>query len=111
MSWRANYVSPWRRECANSTAQNIDTIQGEIHALHQFGVYVLDSPISAALAQIFLAAEDVGRADAVLDEAIAFAEQSGERYWLAELHRLRGEWHRGEPPRIWPNAASKTQSR
>jgi class 3 adenylate cyclase len=72
------------------TAHNIEAIRSEIRALHQFGVYVLDSPISAAFAQIFLAAEDAEGADAVLEEAIAFAEGSGERYWLAELHRLKG---------------------
>jgi predicted ATPase len=58
--------------------------------LHQFGVYVLDSPISAAFAQICLAAEDPEGAHAILEEAIAFAEGSGERYWLPELHRLKG---------------------
>ncbi len=72
------------------TEHNIEAIRVEIRALHQFGVYVLDSPISAAFAQIFLAAEDPEGAHAILEEAIAFAEGSGERYWLPELHRLKG---------------------
>ena len=29
---------------------------------------------------------------ATLDEAFAFVERTGERHWLAELHRLRGEF-------------------
>ena len=28
---------------------------------------------------------------AALDEAVAFAEETGERFWEAEIHRLRGE--------------------
>jgi len=72
------------------TELNIEAIRVQIRALHQFGVYVLDSPISAAFAQIFLAAEDPEGAHVILEEAIAFAEGSGERYWLPELHRLKG---------------------
>ena len=31
------------------------------------------------------------RAEATLREAFAFVEQSGERFWLADLHRLDGQ--------------------
>jgi class 3 adenylate cyclase/predicted ATPase len=72
------------------TPENIESIRVDIQALHQFGVYVLDSPISAALAEILLRAGDAAGADGVLEESIKFAEESGERYWLAELHRLKG---------------------
>jgi predicted ATPase len=36
---------------------------------------------------------------AALDEAVAFAEETGERFWEPEIHRLRGELLllRGEP--------------
>jgi len=43
------------------------------------------------LAEVLLMAGDVGAADASLQEAFAFVEQSGERLWLAELHRLVGQ--------------------
>jgi predicted ATPase len=36
-------------------------------------------------------AGDQAGAEAALDDAFAFVEQSGERYWLADLHRLRGQ--------------------
>jgi predicted ATPase len=34
----------------------------------------------------------VSGADAILREAFAFTQQSGERFWLAELHRLDGQF-------------------
>jgi predicted ATPase len=70
---------------------DIQAIRDDSAALHRFGVYVLDSPLSAALAQILMATHDLAGAEAVLKEAIRFAEDSGERYWLAELHRLQGQ--------------------
>ena len=72
------------------TLQVITVIREELEALHKFGVYVLDSPISAAIADIYLRIGDCVRAQSVLEEAIEFAERSGEVYWLAELLRLNG---------------------
>jgi hypothetical protein len=73
------------------TTVHINSIRAEIQALHQFGVYVLDSPISAALAEILLRAGDAAASRVVVEEAIKFAEESGERCWLADLHRLEGQ--------------------
>jgi class 3 adenylate cyclase/predicted ATPase len=70
---------------------DIQAIQNDMEELHRLGVYVLDSPIHAALAQILIAMGDVECAETVLNEGISFAEESGERYWLAELHRLKGQ--------------------
>jgi class 3 adenylate cyclase/predicted ATPase len=79
------------RGLRESTPAVVTAIQAELANLHdRFGVRVLDSPLSAALAQILMAAGDAAAADAVLRDAISFAVTSGERYWLPELHRLRG---------------------
>jgi class 3 adenylate cyclase/tetratricopeptide (TPR) repeat protein len=43
------------------------------------------------LAEVSLKAGDLNRAEADLEEGFAFVEQSGERYWLADLHRLEGQ--------------------
>ena len=53
------------------------------------------------LAEALLMAGDVAGAEAALQEAFAFVEQSGERFWLAELHRLDGQiaLKRPEPDR------------
>ena len=57
--------------------------------------------LSVALAEALLAAGDVTGAEAALQEGFAFVEQSGERFWLAELHRLDGQiaLKRPEPDR------------
>jgi predicted ATPase len=38
-----------------------------------------------------LTAGDVAGAEAALQEGIALVDRSGERFWLAELHRLDGQ--------------------
>jgi predicted ATPase len=58
------------------------------HALgnEQGGPYVL-----AYLAEVYL---DMGQAEeglGVLAEALALVDKNGERWWEAELHRLKGE--------------------
>jgi predicted ATPase len=40
---------------------------------------------------ILIGAGDVTGAEAALQEGFVFVEQSGERFWLAELHRLDGQ--------------------
>ena len=50
----------------------------------------MDSVFVSRLAEALLAAGDISRAEATLSEAFAFVEESGERFWLAELHRLDG---------------------
>jgi hypothetical protein len=42
---------------------------------------------------------DVTGAEAALQEAFVFVEQSGERFWLAELHRLDGQVAHKQPKR------------
>ena len=49
------------------------------------------STICLMLAEALLMAGDVAGAEAALQEGFAFVEQSGERYWLADLHRLDGQ--------------------
>jgi class 3 adenylate cyclase/predicted ATPase len=73
------------------TVENIEVIRTARQKLHEFGVYVLDTPISAVFAEILLAAGDLVGAAEILDGAVSFAEESGERYWLAELFRLKGQ--------------------
>jgi len=43
------------------------------------------------LAEALATAGDVAGAEAALQEAFAFVEQSGERFWLADLHRVDGQ--------------------
>jgi predicted ATPase len=53
-------------------------------------------------AEVALQAGDVERAEADLTQGFAFVAQSGERFWLAELHRLSGQLalRQAEPDRV-----------
>jgi predicted ATPase len=43
------------------------------------------------LAEVLIRSADHPAADGVLDEAIEQAERTGDRYYLPELHRLKGD--------------------
>jgi predicted ATPase len=60
-------------------------------ALGKSGGTTGNSIIMSSLAQCLLLAGDLGAAEAALNKGLAFVEQSGERYWLADLHRLSGQ--------------------
>ena len=50
-----------------------------------------NSIILSSLAQSLLLAGDLAAAEAAIADGLRFVEQSGERYWLADLHRLSGQ--------------------
>ena len=57
-------------------------------------------------AEVSLMADDVPGAEAALQEAFASVERYGQRYWLAELHRIKGRiaLRRPEPDRAGAEA-------
>jgi class 3 adenylate cyclase/DNA-binding response OmpR family regulator len=79
------------RATREPTKENIAALRTLLAAKHSSGAYQLDSLLMAHLAQALLTAGEVTGAEAALKEAFVFVEQSGERYWLAELHRLEGQ--------------------
>ena len=89
------------RATREPTKENIAALRTTLAAKHSSGAYQMDSLLMAHLAQALLTAGEVTGAEAALKEAFAFVERSGERYWLAELHRLDGEiaLHEPEPDR------------
>jgi class 3 adenylate cyclase len=60
-------------------------------ALRQSGGNIGNSIILSNIADAFLMAGDLAEAELALQDGFAFVEQSGERYWLADLHRLKGQ--------------------
>jgi len=92
----ANYASAGRLCSAvanairNPATANIPAIRAEEAILHGYGVYILESPINALIAELLIAVGDPDSAEAVLQQAIRFVEDTKESYWLAELHRLQG---------------------
>jgi class 3 adenylate cyclase len=64
------------------------------------------SMILCHLAEVALHAGDVEQAEADLTQGFAFVAQSGERFWLAELHRLSGQLalRQAEPDKLHAEA-------
>ena len=116
-AWNSSPIAPkkkWRYgahsassiyACAHATREpteeNIAALRTAIDARHPSGAYQSDSCIYSHLAEALLMAGDVTGAEAALQEAFAFVEQSGERFWLADLHRVEGQiaLKRPEPDR------------
>ena len=73
------------------TGQRIDTIRKALVALRQSGGNTGNSIILSNIADAFLMVGDLAGAEGALQNGFAFVEQSGERYWLADLHRLSGQ--------------------
>jgi predicted ATPase len=65
-------------------------LRAAIDARRQTGARLHDSFFPAQLAEALLIAGDVTATEIALQECFAFVEQSGERFWLAELYRLSG---------------------
>ena len=73
------------------TAQNIVAIHAAHDAHHRSGARILDSMILSHLAEALLATGNVRGVEAALQEAFEFVELSGERFLLADLHRIAGK--------------------
>ncbi len=87
------------RALRNPIDENIAVLRAAIDASRRSGSRQLESHHLSNLAEVLSAAGDVRGAKATLKEAFTFVERSGERYWLAELHRLDGQiaLHQPEP--------------
>jgi predicted ATPase len=81
--------------CASSmrdpNERRIDSIRKALVALRQSGGNTGNSIMLSNIADAFLMVGDLAGAEAALQNGFAFVEQSGERYWLADLHRLSGQ--------------------
>jgi class 3 adenylate cyclase/tetratricopeptide (TPR) repeat protein len=83
------------------TESRMAAIRNALVALRQSGGTTGNSIILSNIAEAFLMAGDLTEAESALQDGFAFVEQSGERYWLADLHRLKGQvaLRRPEPDR------------
>jgi tetratricopeptide (TPR) repeat protein len=71
--------------------EGIGTIRNGIAGLFATGCKYHDSFHRVLLARSYMHANQIDNAFASLDDALRFVEQSEERYYEAEIHRLRGE--------------------
>jgi predicted ATPase len=78
------------RSMLKQTPENIAAFRDAIRAQHATGAHLGDSFFFANLTAALLGAGEVSEATLTLQGAFDFVEQSGERWWLAELYRLAG---------------------
>jgi class 3 adenylate cyclase/predicted ATPase len=69
---------------------NIHALRAALEALRRSGGNVAYTLNVSNLAEALLVAGDLTGTEEALADGFAFAEQSGEGYWLADLHRLSG---------------------
>ncbi len=93
----ATFHHAYARAMREPTAQNIAALHTALNAVRSAGGFTGTSFFLSNLAETALAAGDLARAEADLHAGFAFVEQSGERYWLADLHRLSGRLALGQP--------------
>jgi class 3 adenylate cyclase/tetratricopeptide (TPR) repeat protein len=78
------------RATREPTSENIATLRTAIEAYHRTGAHSTDALYISRLADALRMTGDVTGAEAALQEGFAFVEKSGERFWLADLHRVAG---------------------
>jgi DNA-binding SARP family transcriptional activator/tetratricopeptide (TPR) repeat protein len=81
------YATACERPCGESIANVRDTIEH----FTSTGARIRLSYYLALLGDVCLRAHEPERGLAVLEEALTAARETGERWWDAELHRLRGD--------------------
>ena len=86
----ATLFQAYARAMREPVERNIAAVRASLEALRRSGGNTGSSIIICNLAQALLKAGDLEGAKAALGDGFAFVEQSGERYWLAGLHRLSG---------------------
>jgi class 3 adenylate cyclase/predicted ATPase len=99
----------YARAMRDPAAENIAVFRAAFDHVRAAGGLTGSSMILSHLAEVALQAGDLGQAEADLAQGFAFVEQSGERFWLADLHRLSGRLalRQAEPDRARAEACFK----
>src|ERR1700733_7693337 len=88
--WGGNYQAS-ARAMREPTEENVAALRGAIAANNRSGGYFSDSLFKSYLAEALLMRGEMADAEAALQDAFAFVERSGERFWLADLCRVDGQ--------------------
>ncbi len=88
--WGGNYQAS-ARAMREPTEENVAALRGAIAANNRSGGYFSDSIFKSYLAETLLMRGEMADAEAALQDAFAFVERSGERFWLADLYRVDGQ--------------------
>jgi hypothetical protein len=87
----ATYHHAYAHAMREPDAENVAAPRAALDAVRSAGGFIGSSLLISNLAEVSLAAGDLARAEADLKDGFTFVEQSGEHYWLADLHRLSGQ--------------------
>jgi class 3 adenylate cyclase/predicted ATPase len=94
----------YARAMREPVENNIAALRSALASLRQSGGNVGNSMTISNLAEALLMAGDLAGAEAALEDGFRFVEESGERYWLADLHRLDGQLALRRPKPEWRRA-------
>jgi class 3 adenylate cyclase/predicted ATPase len=87
----ASFHHAYARALREPVETNISAHRAAVDAVRSAGGLSGGSMMLCNLAEASLMAGNLNGAEADLKNGFAFVEQSGERYWLADLHRLSGQ--------------------
>jgi tetratricopeptide (TPR) repeat protein len=88
--WGGNYQAS-ARAMREPTEENVAALRAAIAANNRSGGYFSDSIFKSYLAEALLMSGEIAGAESALQDAFAFVERSGERFWLADLYRVDGQ--------------------
>jgi predicted ATPase len=91
--WRAFgvFLEGWAKSESGALLAGREDMRRGADFLREQNVLFFDGLLKIALAEIETRGGDLGRAVAILAEALATSERTGHRAFDAELHRVRGE--------------------
>ena len=85
------FLEGWVTAASDAFGSGLADMRRGVELLREQKVLIFDGLIKITLAEGEARAGDLGRAVAILDEALATADRTGYRAFEAELHRVRGE--------------------
>src|SRR5579859_584496 len=94
----------YARAMRQPVAENLTGFRSAFDQMRSAGGFTGSSMILSHLAEAAMLAGELKQAAASLEQGFAFVEQSGERFWLAELHRLSGQLVLRQPEPDRPRA-------
>jgi predicted ATPase len=87
----AMIMQAWAASKFGGAREAIDQIRESLAALEATGTLLVRPHFLALLAEVFSKVDEIEEALHLLDKAMAMVNSKGERYYEAELYRLKGE--------------------
>jgi predicted ATPase len=85
------FLQGWAASQSGAPADGLEDMRRGAELLREQNALLYDGLLKVALAGAEAGAGDLGRAIAIIDEALATSNRTGYRAFEAELHRARGE--------------------